>query len=291
MNIWDTICQHIGRVTAEDFFISQQQSVGGGCINQASKLSDGKRSFFVKTNHLSYGDMFIAEAQALEEMFNTHTVSVPRPICYGDNGEQAYLVLEYLSINNSVNFIEFASQLAAMHKVTQLQFGWHRNNTIGSTLQRNEQKNNWVDFWREQRLGFQLELAASNGFGGELQSLGEKLMADCPVLFEGHQPEASMLHGDLWGGNISAINNGDAVIYDPALYYGDREADIAMTYLFGGFSASFYEAYNNVWPLDKNFSTRKTFYNLYHIINHVNLFGSGYNGQAIDMMKKILAEI
>lgn len=291
MSIWKTICQHITDVTDDVFDIKQQQGVAGGCINQATKLSDGKRSFFVKTNDSSHGDMFKAEALALKEMADTNTVRVPRPICYGDDGRQAYLVLEYLSLNGNVNFVELAQQLAAMHKVTQNKFGWQMNNTIGSTLQTNDYRDNWIKFWRDQRLGFQLELAAKNGYGGELQELGEKLMLDFPVLFENHQPQASMLHGDLWGGNISALSNGDAVIYDPAFYYGDRETDIAMTYLFGGFSASFYTAYNEVWALDDGFSLRKAFYNLYHIINHTNLFGGGYHGQAIGMMKQILSDI
>jgi len=291
MNLWQTISQHISDSTGEIFNIDKQQAVVGGCINQTTRLSDGRRNFFVKTNHISHGDMFAAEACALQEMASSNTVRVPLPVCYGDNGQHCYLVLEYLQMNGSANLVEFARQFADMHKVTQDQFGWHRNNTIGSTPQTNKQHENWIEFWRSQRLGFQLELAATNGYTGELQKLGEKLMVDFPVLFENYQPEPSMLHGDLWGGNISALEDGSAVIYDPAFYYGDREADLAMTYLFGGFSPSFYSAYNEAWPLDQGFSVRKTFYNLYHIINHANLFGGGYHGQAISMMEQILSEI
>ena len=291
MTIWETISQHISAATGETFQINEQQDVAGGCINQTARISDGKRQFFVKTNLSSHGDMFEVEALALQEMADSHSVNVPQPVCYGDDGQHCYLVLEYLSLQGSVDYVAFARQLAAMHKVTNSRFGWHRNNTIGSTPQINTFHDSWIEFWREQRLGFQLQLAANKGYGGELHLLGEKLMSDFPVLFANYQPQPSMLHGDLWGGNISALDNGEAVIYDPAFYYGDREADLAMTFLFGGFSPSFYAAYNEAWPLDEGFKLRKTFYNLYHIINHTNLFGGGYHGQAINMMQKILSEI
>jgi fructosamine-3-kinase len=291
MSIWQTISQHISDTTGEVFNDHKKQTVGGGCINQTTRLSDGKRNFFVKTNHSSHGDMFEVESLALKEMAGSHTVKVPQPVCHGDNGEYCYLVLEYLSMNGRANVAEFAQTFAAMHKVTQNKFGWYRNNTIGSTPQMNQPDDNWIEFWRTQRLGFQLELAARNGYGGKLQVLGEKLMSDFPVLFADYHPQASMLHGDLWGGNFSALEDGCAVIYDPAFYYGDREADIAMTYLFGGFDPAFYAAYNEAWPLDKGFSVRKTFYNLYHIINHTNLFGGGYHGQAIGMIEQILSDI
>lgn len=291
MSLWQTISQHISDSTGEAFTISEQQMVGGGCINQTTKLSDGVRHFFIKTNHQHHGDMFEVEALALQEMANSHTVKVPLPICYGNNDEHCYLVLEFISLTGEANLTEFAQQFAAMHKVTQPQFGWHRNNTIGSTPQINTWQNDWLEFWRTQRLGFQLERAARNGYSGKLQNLGERLMADCSVLFANYQPQASMLHGDLWGGNFSALADGRGVIYDPAFYYGDRETDLAMTYLFGGFGPLFYRAYNDAWPLDDGFAVRKNFYNLYHIINHTNLFGGGYHDQAINMIEQILAEI
>lgn len=291
MTMWDAISQHISDVSGEKFIITSQQSVAGGCINQTSKISDGMRTFFVKSNHASHGDMFEVEALALMEMADSYSVNVPRPICYGEYAGHCYLVLEYLTLNGRINFETFAQQFAAMHKVTHAQFGWHRNNTIGSTLQPNDYRDNWLDFWRDQRLGFQLQLAEKNGYGGELQNLGEKLLADFAALFSNYCPQPSMLHGDLWGGNISALSDGSAVIYDPALYFGDREADLAMTYLFGGFNSTFYAAYNEAWKLDDGFEVRKTFYNLYHIINHTNLFGGGYHAQAISMMKNILSEI
>ena len=140
-------------------------------------------------------------------------------------------------------------------------------------------------------LGYQLQLAAKNGYGGELQSLGEKLLIEMPVLFTGREIKPSMLHGDLWGGNAAGLKDGTPVIFDPAFYYGDREADLAMTYVFGGFGPDFYASYQNAFPLDDGFAVRKTFYNIYHIINHLNMFGGGYHGQAIHMLEQVLAEI
>jgi fructosamine-3-kinase len=177
-----------------------------------------------------------------------------------------------------------------MHRTARDHFGWDRDNTIGSTPQHNAPCGEWVTFWREHRLGFQLDLAARQGYGGRLQKLGERLLADLTGLID-HDPRPSLLHGDLWGGNIGYDREGNPVIFDPAVYYGDREADLAMTELFGGFGSGFYAAYEEAWPLDPGYSVRKTLYNLYHILNHLNLFGSGYLGQAQTMTERLLAEL
>ncbi|OOY41228.1 hypothetical protein BOV91_12580, partial [Solemya velum gill symbiont] len=166
-----------------------------------------------------------------------------------------------------------------MHRKTADAFGWNLDNTIGSTPQLNDWNKSWINFWREQRLGYQLQLA---GHQGSLQRQGEKLLESFHLLID-HAPQPSLLHGDLWGGNIGYDDSGNPVIFDPALYFGDREADIAMTELFGGFGREFYAAYNAAWPLDAGYPIRKKLYNLYHILNHLNLFGSGYLGQAEGM--------
>src|SRR5208283_1970991 len=141
---------------------------------------------------------------------------------------------------------------------------------------------------REQRLGFQLDLAARKGYGGKLQELGHQLMERLPEFFEGYHPQPSLLHGDLWGGNHACTSDGAPVIFDPAPYYGDREADLAMTELFGGFDQEFYTAYRAAWPPDAGYTTRRILYNLYHILNHANLFGGGYARQAEGMMQSLL---
>ncbi len=255
------------------------------------KWLDHEQCYFIKTNDVRYAYMFEAEAEALREMASSATVRVPEPVCYGEHGKQCYVVMEHLELGGSANMASFGKQFAAMHRVTADTFGWRIDNTIGSTPQPNAQTADWIEFWREQRLGFQLETAARNGYGGELQRLGERLLVDMPALFVNHQPLASMLHGDLWSGNYGALRDGTAVIFDPAFYYGDREADLAMTTLFGGFGGQFYAAYNDAWPLDDGYEVRKTFYNIYHIINHLNLFGGGYHGQAISMIERVLSEL
>ena len=291
MSIWLHIEQAIEQTTGKPFHIGHNQSVVGGDINMACRVSDGEQQFFIKTNHVRHGRMFEAEAEGLLEMADSSSVRVPRPVCYGDHASQCFVVMEYLDISGRADMALFGKQLAALHKVTQPQYGWRIDNTIGITPQPNTLSDDWMTFWREQRLGFQLELAAQNGYGGELQALGERLLADMPVLFESYQPVSSMLHGDLWSGNYGGLADAEPVIFDPAFYYGDREADLAMTTLFGGFGADFYAAYNEAWPLDAGYSVRKTFYNIYHVINHANMFGGGYQAQAIGMMQRVLAEI
>jgi len=228
------------------------------------------------------------EALSLHELASSNSIKVPRPICYGSTGEQAYLVLEHLNLTGRANPVMLGQQLAAMHRVVGSQFGWHKNNTIGSTPQYNQPTTNWISFWREQRLIPQFKLALRNGY--QLDAV-EQLIGCFDSLFDNYHPEASMLHGDLWGGNAAALPDGRPVIFDPAFYYGDREADIAMTHLFGGFEDRFYAAYNEVWPLHTGHKVRRTFYNLYHIINHLNLFGRGYLTQAKSMADQVLAEI
>jgi len=289
---WESIVQHIEQATGEIFSLEQTQSLSGGSINAAFMLSgENGQQYFVKTNQPDRADMFAAEAEGLGELAESNTLKVPEPVCFGSNPDQSYIVMEYLSLKGPANQALLGEQLAAMHRVTTDRFGWRMNNTIGATHQPNAWQSDWVEFWRKQRLGYQLELAAENGYGGELQSLGERLLLHMHKLFEGRIIQPSMLHGDLWGGNVGGLADGTPVIFDPAFYYGDREADLAMTYVFGGFTADFYATYQHAYPLDDGFELRKVFYNVYHIINHLNLFGGGYYGQSIQMIEKVLAEI
>lgn len=291
MSLWDVVAKQISEHTGRPFRAAKQQSIGGGCINDAYKISDGDQSYFIKLNRADREDMFAAEAAGLAEMFDTQTIRVPQAIGAGSSGSQSYLILEYIPLRGRADPSELGEQLAAMHQVQQSQFGWWRDNTIGSTPQLNEQTDDWITFWREQRLGYQYDLAARNGFGGRLQRQGEKLLAELTGFFDGYTPAASLLHGDLWGGNCSGDGQGHPVIYDPAVYYGDRETDLAMTELFGGFGAAFFQAYHATYPIDAGYKTRKTLYNLYHILNHVNLFGSGYVSQAQHMTDQLLSEV
>jgi fructosamine-3-kinase len=199
--------------------------------------------------------------------------------------------MEYIEFGGRGDAAQFGAQLAKLHRVYSTNFGWLMDNTIGVTPQVNTPNLDWVAFWREHRLNFQLRLAQGNGYGGALQSKGQHLSEVFPELFANYSPRASLLHGDLWGGNHDVDIEGNPVIYDPAVYYGDREADLAMTELFGGFGNMFYRAYNEHYPLDEGYRVRKNLYNLYHILNHLNLFGGGYGVQAVQMMESILAEL
>lgn len=239
--------------------------------------------------------MFEAESAGLQALADTNAIRVPAPRCSGRFEDQAYLVTEYIELGPpSGNSQQLAGrQIAQLHRAQgagAARFGWQMDNHIGATAQPNDWQDSWIDFWRDQRLGYQLNLAADNGYGGRLQTLGDRLLSKFPPLID-HKPVPSLIHGDLWGGNMSFDSNTQPVIYDPATYYGDREAEIAMTELFGGFSAGFYAAYREAWPLDQGYATRKTLYNLYHILNHLNLFGGSYLGQAQGMMERLLAEV
>ena len=291
MNLWRHIEEHITRASGSVFQLNTPVARLGGSNNASRQISDGHRDYFLKTNHAKFTGMFAAEAEALEVLARSNTVRVPAPLCHGAYDNSCYIVLEYLPLRSRGDMALLGRQLAAMHAVTSDTFGWHINNTIGLTAQINTPSNHWVDFWRHHRLGFQLNLAADNGYNGDLQNIGERLLSDCHRLFEHYAPKASLLHGDLWSGNHGALAHGVPVIFDPALYYGDRETDMAMTTLFGGYDNAFYCAYNEIWPLDEGYAVRKTFYNIYHILNHLNLFGGAYQRQAIDMIRRVLCEL
>jgi len=285
------INEAITQATGIAFQPLQQHAIGGGCINQCFKIADAQRSFFVKLNDAARLAMFEAEAAGLQEISSTHSVRAPHPVCHGVADGQAFLVLEYLDLRSQGDAAALGQQLAQMHRTVQNYFGWSRDNTLGSTPQSNTQTTTWPKFLREQRLGFQLRLAAENGYRGKLQTQGEKLLSNLDLFFTDYQPQASLLHGDLWGGNHGYLVDGAPVFFDPAVYYGDRECDLAKTELFGGFAPAFYAEYREAWPLDAGYAERKTLYNLYHILNHANLFGGSYAAQALQMMARLNAEL
>jgi len=290
MKAWQTIVDSIEQASSQPFKLSNVEAMQGGDINQVFRLESAEQSYFVKLNNISLLAMFEVEALALQELAQTNTLRIPKPLTYGVNENNAFLVLEYVPLRSlsSSSQQQLGQQLGRLHQVQQAYFGWHHDNYIGSNLQKNNRENDWVHFWQKQRLQVQLDLARQNGYAGELQDLGAQLYEQVPLFFSSYQPQASLLHGDLWSGNASADDQGQATIYDPASYYGDREADIAMTELFGGYSRDFYEAYEKVWPLDSGYKKRKDLYNLYHILNHLNLFGRGYLSQAESMMHRLI---
>ncbi|NJL63573.1 MAG: fructosamine kinase family protein [Methylacidiphilales bacterium] len=286
--MWTQIETHISQITNNEFEILQKKSVSGGSINESYAVSDGQYTYFVKLNQASQIDMFQAEALGLQQIFDTATIRVPKALCSGIAENSCYLVLEWLEMGrgNAKSWEIMGRKLAAMHKVTNKKgFGWYVNNTIGSTPQVNTLTANWAEFYTQHRMKFQLRRAKSKG--GRFPQ-AEELLAAIPELLAGHKPQPSLVHGDLWGGNAGFTVERQPVIFDPAIYYGDREVDIAMTELFGGFPPEFYRGYSEVFPLNSGYDFRKTLYNLYHVVNHFNLFGSSYEFQANQMISQLL---
>ncbi|MHB1949917.1 MAG: fructosamine kinase family protein [Acidiferrobacteraceae bacterium] len=287
--VWTSIAQQISNVTGRTLVIRAVRPVQGGSINSASVIEDDDRRFFVKHNDPSRIDMFRAEAAGLQEIAGSLTVRVPKPLCWGTTDHVSYIVLEYLSLRDgAVAAEQMGWQLAAMHRHFHERFGWHIHNTIGTTPQINTQSDHWVTFLRKYRLGHQLALAERQGHQVLVES-GHQLLERLPAFFRSYDPRPSLLHGDLWAANYAADETGQPVIFDPAVYYGDREADIAMTELFGGFPKAFYDAYHEAFPLDAGYPVRRDLYNLYHVLNHLNLFGRGYLMQARDLIQRLLA--
>jgi protein-ribulosamine 3-kinase len=269
------------------------RSVTGGSIHAAFMYRTERSPVFVKVAPLASAAMFVAEAAGLRELANAKVIRVPQVLAIGRVEDQAFLCLEWLELSapNRIAQTRMGEQLAALHASMAERHGWIHDNFIGSTPQNNAQRADWVEFFREQRLQPQLDLAASEGADAPTIDRGRRLSETFGALFDSYRPPPSLLHGDLWGGNWAASGVGEPVIFDPAVYYGDRETDIAMTRLFGGFATEFYEAYDAVWPLDSDAPTRATFYNLYHVLNHFNLFGGGYLVQARSMIDRLLATL
>ncbi len=291
MDVWQTIEQALGECLGSGLRLCAPSGVGGGSINRAYRVDSNQGPLFVKLNSADSQEMFAAEAEGLEALAAAGSLRIPRPLARGVAGAQAFLVTEYLDLCASGSAAALGERLAALHRVSAAQFGWHRDNTIGSTPQPNPQCADWLDFWRRHRLGFQLQLAAEHGAGRRLAERGARLLEALPALLQDHAPVASLLHGDLWSGNYAYTRDGQPVLFDPAVYFGDRETDLAMTELFGGFSREFYAAYAQAWPLPPGYATRKKLYNLYHVLNHFNLFGGGYLSQAQGIVDSLLSEV
>lgn len=283
--LFTALREHDVNVSANDM----PRPVGGGDISSAWRIRAENHAVFIKTGSASSLEMFLAEADGLKELAKARAVRVPKVLGCVCSGKESLLALEWIDFQPASESVEWmlGRNLANLHRYSADRFGWKRDNTIGSTPQRNAWSDDWVRFYKEHRLGFQLELAARNGFNGNLQKTGARLLDNIGYHFSGYWPEASLLHGDLWGGNWAAADS-SPVIFDPAVYYGDRETDIAMTKLFGGFGAAFYEAYEETWPMAAGHAEREPLYQLYHVLNHLNIFGDAYLARAEGLMLDLL---
>ncbi|MDH4259254.1 MAG: fructosamine kinase family protein [Gammaproteobacteria bacterium] len=273
------------------FAAAPEATVRGGSINDCFRWQTDRGPVFVKHAPLARLAMFEAEADGLARLREAGALRVPETLALGHSDSEAFLALEWLDIVEPDAGAEerFGEALAWQHRVVGAGHGLARDNYVGATLQGNAATEDWVKFWRERRLQPQLELAAANGHTGRLQDRGRRLAEAMDVFFASYRPVASLLHGDLWAGNRGALRDGTPVVFDPAVYYGDREADLAMTALFGSFGPRFYSAYAATWPMDQAAGTRRALYNLYHVLNHLNLFGGGYRAQAEGMIDQLLA--
>ncbi len=282
----------VADITGNDVTILRARPVGGGDINEARllELSDGRR-LFLKRNDRSPAALFLEEARGLLALRACRRVRVPQPLALFTNRTHQHLIMEYIAPGTRSGrfWTAFGHALADHHRAARSRrCGFFRDNFIGSTRQKNDWSDDWHRFFGEYRLVFQVRLARSRGLADEWMEratlrLAERLPELLPRPDEG---EASLLHGDLWGGNAMVDEEGRPVLIDPAVYYGHREADIAMTQLFGGFPAEFLGAYKETWPLPPGFADRRDIYNLYHLLNHLNLFSGGYAGRCSAILRR-----
>ena len=267
------------------------QAVSGGDINAAWQIgtASGQR-YFVKWNPQPRPGLFQVEARGLQLLAQTRALRVPRVIATLD--EPPALVLEWIEpgANRSTAAEALGRGLAQQHRSIGPAFGLDHDNYLGATLQINTPAASWLEFYRDRRLGEQAQLAQARGhLPPERARRLDRVRANLERWIEPASVVPSLLHGDLWGGNYLIDAHGQPVLIDPAVYYGDREAEIAFTELFGGFGARFYAAYHEAWPLDHGYADRRDLYNLYHLLNHLNLFGEGY-GSAVDALLRRYAE-
>lgn len=265
----------------------------GGDISAAFRLTDaGGGSYFAKLEDSRRRDLLAAELDGLQALAEAGAVRVPAPIALGEAEGRVFLICEFIAFDRLGvgSARRLGAQLADLHGCLGEGFGWYRDNFIGLTPQPNAWAAHWPTFFWEQRIRYQLELAGEQ-HAGAVYRLGYRLGERFDALFEGYRPAPSLLHGDLWAGNAARDERNRPVIFDPTVHYGDRECDIAMTELFGGFPTGFYEAYQAAWPLDPGYRVRRELYQLYHVLNHHNLFGGGYLGRAEAMIRRLLAEV
>ncbi|MCC6931843.1 MAG: fructosamine kinase family protein [Deltaproteobacteria bacterium] len=273
--------------------VKMMHSMSGGCINNAAIMSLGSSGYyFLKWNTHAPKGFFAAEAFGLSKLEQTEVIKVPKVITYADNdkSEVDYLVLELLSSSDpSVEDLEkFAQQLAMLHKVISDEYGLERNNFIGSLPQENTEMSNWGEFFFNQRLVKQAQLGSVSGWFDynfeRLFAVKQQVIID--LLNEVNDEGPTLLHGDLWSGNVYWTKEGAALI-DPAVYFGNREADIAFSEMFGGFGRRFYQAYQDAYPLRSGYPKRKIILNLYHQMTHANMFGGSYVSEAYSSLTRI----
>lgn len=289
----EAVSHVVSRQVGAPVTVTRVTPVGGGSIHRAAliDLSDGSRRF-VKHSPGAPADMFPRETEGLRALAEPEAIRVPHDPIPGDAGGLRFLILEAIDTARPGGgfFVRFGRAFAELHrKTSHPRPGFAHDNYIGSTPQPNGWMDDWTGFFRTRRLGFQLDLARTNGLATrELSRLGDRLQERLGEWLDLPEEPCCLLHGDLWGGNYLCDSEGDPVLIDPAVYYGHREADLAMTRLFGGFDRAFYDAYEEAWPLPPGSHERQEIYKLYHLLNHLNLFGGGYLSGCLAILRSLV---
>jgi fructosamine-3-kinase len=306
----DAIIAEALRLAGDPTPLRAQAPVGGGSISQVTRLQTDRGEYLLKSGGRGLPGFFAAEARGLEVLAATRAVRVPGVLAYRDgtlpatersniqtlkrsNGDSGFILLEWLAAPPHAQRSDAAEtlgvQLAALHRTTAPDYGLDHDNYIGATPQPNGCMFSWLDFFRDRRLGFQIELARRNGLlKGQRASQLDRLLERLDRWIDDDQVQPALLHGDLWGGNFIVGPGGAPALIDPAVSFGDREADLAFTTLFGGFPERFYQAYHEAWPLPAGWQERRDLYNLYHLLNHLNLFGESYGGAVDAILRRFV---
>ncbi len=288
--VLDTLSRALRAACGDGFAVQGCEPARGGCIHDAFVVRGDDTRFFVKMNSADALPMFEAEADGLAAIAASGAFRTPQVVGSGADEVHAWLILEHIDLRPlgaAGEGTRFAEALAALHQAEGPEFGWHRDNFIGSTPQQNAPEANWAHFFVNRRLRPQFELARRAGLDNAAFNQAQRMMTRVPALFLDYRPRPALLHGDLWHGNAAVDAAGTPVVFDPACHYGDRESDLAMSELFGGFPSAFYLTYRKLAPLDADYELRKPLYSLYHLLNHLNLFGRGYLREVLRLTAKL----
>jgi len=288
----DELKTNIGAILSkqhgQNVSIIESRAIGGGCINEAFALTTTKGKFFVKYNRAkAFPQMFETEAQGLKILSETSVIGIPEVIAYSETDHYAFLLLEYIENGNANSHFwsDFGTKLANLHSISSSLYGLDFDNYIGSLKQINRQHNNFIEFFVLNRLELQWKECRDKGFFSQSdQRHFDSLIASLHNIIPIEKP--ALIHGDLWNGNFMVSSTASPFLIDPAIYFGHRESDIAMSKLFGGFDPRFYEAYNDMLPLEKGWQSRLNILNLYPLLVHVNLFGGGYANQVLQLIRQ-----
>ncbi|WP_136486383.1 fructosamine kinase family protein [Vibrio sp. H11] len=287
--MWQAIAQQLSDTLMFQYDITEKTRLDGGDINECYMISDGRERYFVKLNQRDYLPQYEIEAENLRILRESNTVFVPELVMVGASKTHAFIILNYLAtkpLDDAAHSYQFGQQLARLHQWgDQKEYGFDVDNFIGNIVQPNQWTKKWNHFFAEQRIGWQLQLLREKGI--ELVNI-EEFVDLVTQRLASHHPRPSLLHGDLWNGNVANSAFGP-VCFDPSCYWGDRECDLAMTELFGGFHNDFYRGYYSVMPQDAGYEQRRDIYNLYHLLNHTNHFGGQFLEQADQQIKRILS--